>query len=51
MRVYEITVFDNNWNLLHKDYYDLEDNQAAEIKAQAVAADFDSDRYEWKRVR
>lgn len=51
MRVYKISVYNRYWRLLHEDYMYLEDNQAAEIAAQDMEADYSATFYEWERVR
>ena len=49
--VYEITVFDENWRLISKDYKRFEDRQQAEITAEADATWLGCDRYEIRKIR
>ena len=51
MRVYQISVFDKNWNTVSVDYFHCEDRQAAELKAEADADWLGAPHWEVNRIR
>lgn len=51
MRVYQISLYDNNWNRINVDYFQCEDRQAAEQKAEADADWLGASHYEINRIR
>ena len=52
MAVYQISVYDKNWKLLHVDYGRFDDRQQAELKAEAARDWLDSTgNYEVIKIR
>ena len=49
--VYEITVYDRNWKLIHKDYHRFDDRQQAELRAEADSDWLGGSHYEVRIVR
>lgn len=51
MRVYMIDIFDENFNLVCKDFFKCEDRQAAELKAERDADWLGCKKWEVTRIR
>lgn len=51
MRVYLISIYDNNWNLVSRDFSYCEDRQQAELKAEKDADWLGCEHWEIQRVR
>lgn len=51
MRVYKISIYDQNWKLINEDFFRCEDRQAAELKAEADADWLGASHYEVTRLR
>ena len=49
--VYEIAIYDENWNCISKDYKRFDDLQQAELRAEADAAWLGYDRWEVRKIR
>ncbi len=51
MSIWEITVYDNNWQCISKDYKYRDDRQAAELSAEADCDWLGGAHWEVRKIR